>query len=667
MGERTTRDRSGGLVESHKGYDPRVMLFYFAVAGLMLTLAGGLAVQQLFKTDNYNDRERVQNQRRVLVPGPRGNIYDREGRLLVQNRPRFSVTLNLDELRAEIRASHREIRRAYRNSGDEDVPSFSQTEQIARFTVVKKYLDLVDRQLGRQTELDAKDLARHFSQRLLLPFVLVDDLAPEEYAKLLEQLPVTSPLQLYATTTRFYPYGASAAHTLGYVGFSDLEEGEVEGLPGDELKTFAMKATIGREGLERQFDERLQGETGGTIYRVDPAGYRVNPPLFKKLPVQGSNLVTSLDIDLQVVAEESLAKNELAGALAVIEVKTGEVLALASLPSFDLNDTAPRITAAKYHEIEESGGWVNRPVQGVYPPGSTFKVLTALAGIRSGWVTADSSVDCPGYYFVGAKRFVCHDGHAHGTIKLAEAVEKSCNVFFYKYGVDMGVDAMAAEARRFGFDVPTGIELPFEATRMLVPDGAWKKRVRGESWFPGDTANMSIGQGFVQVTPLQMACFVASFARRESTTPPSLLHDPQRPPLRSPPLALPAADYAAIVRGMEQCVVTGTAKILSSPAMKIQGLRFGGKTGTAQIRTVKGTLNMAWFICFAPIEDPQIAIAVTIEGDTPGEEFAGGRYAGPVAHAVLKKWWEKKQRAPSAQLASAESPTALTPPSFSVR
>jgi len=675
MPERTS-ERPGSLVESHRGYDPRLILFYFGVAALLLTLTGGLFYRQLLKTDIYHDLERVQNQRRVLTPGPRGNIYDREGRLLVGNRPRFAVTLNLDELRPEFRREFLRIRKAYRESDDRNLPTSSELEQIARFTVVQRYLNQINQSLARTEELDSPALSRHFRQQLLLPYVLVDDLRPGEYARLIEQLPVTSPLQVYTSTTRHYPYGSAAAHTLGFVGTVNLEDALPDGLPGDELKTFAMKGSAGRDGLELRFDETLQGETGGTIYRVDPAGYRVNPPLQKRLPVQGNNLVTSLDIDLQTTVEMAMATLELAGAAVAIDIPTGEILALASKPDFDLNDTAPRISSVKYKEIDEAGGWYNRAVKGVYPPGSAFKILTAVAGLRAGTIDPEVTVDCKGVYKVGRRLFPCHDGHAHGPLKLAEAIEVSCNVFFYENGVKMGAEVIATEARRFGLDHPTGIELPFETKGMLIPDAAWKRRLisqRGfppeqraseERWFDGDTANYAIGQGYLLLTPLQMACFTASFARGETETLPTLLHQPDRPRQQTAPIGLSPESYQAIVHGMEQCVISprGTARILNAPLMRIPDLRIAGKTGTAQVSTPKGSRNLAWFICFAPVERPEIALAVMIEGDTPGEELAGGRYAGPVAQAVLKKWWEKRKVAAQRTLSRAsQSSPPLSP------
>jgi penicillin-binding protein 2 len=222
-------------------------------------------------------------------------------------------------------------------------------------------------------------------------------------------------------------------------------------------------------------------------------------------------------------------------------------------------------------------------------------------------------------------------------------------------GLRTTVETIAAEARRFHLDRPTGIELPGETHRMLIPDPAWKVKARQDNWTPGDTANISIGQGDVQETPLVMACFAASLARDEVWTQPYLVHDPQRPSQHTERTGLTAAQRSAILEGMEGCTTSpeGTAHLLTSlPELQVPGVRVAGKTGTAQIKRPQGQVDEAWFICFAPIEAPQIAIAVAIEGDQPGENFAGGRYALPVASAILKTYFGPKTPA------SARAPTA---------
>lgn len=633
-------DRSGHMVESHRGYDPRLWLFHGVILVLLLVLAGGLAYQQLGRSAEYRERETVQNQRRVVVPGPRGNLYDREGRLLVGNRPRFAVTINLDELRAEFRREFLRIRRNYREAGDKDLPTAGQLDRIARVSVVQNHLNLVNRILGSRHRVDDAGLERHYRQARILPYLLLEDISPTDYARLLEQLPVASPLQVYTASTREYPHGVLAAHTLGYTASDDnLDVGDA--LPGAELTTFKMRGSVGRQGLEFALDDRLQGQAGGAIYLVDPAGYRLQPPLEKRRPVQGGDVVLSLDLDLQQAAETQMAETGLAGAAVALDIATGEVLALVSKPDYDLNDFTPRLSHATAAEIQAKGAWLNRATQGLYPPGSTFKLLTAIAGLRTGHIQADTVVECTGTYRVGGRTFVCNNHRDRGPITLSQSIEKSCNSFYYDTGLKTGIDAIAAEARRHGLDRQTGIELPYEARNMLVPDPAWKRRVRGDAWFPGDTANVSIGQGDLSLTPLQMAAFVASLARGETITKPTLIH--HNPPIRqrTEPDGLTPVQRAAILKGMEDVTNTGTGRILQTPRFRVPGLRLAGKTGTAQKRTSEGTINFAWFIGFVPVDNPQIAVAVIIEGDTPGEDFGGGRYAAPVAGAIFKAWAEK--------------------------
>lgn len=632
-------DQSGNLVESHKGYDPRVISFYFIIAVLLCVLVGGLAYQQLFRTDLHHDRERMQSQRRILVPGPRGNIYDRDGRLLVGNRPRFAVVIYLDELRQQFRREYIRVRKNYRAIGDKDIPSPSQMERIARASVVQRYLDQVNAILHRHERVDGKDLSNHFHRELLLPYTLIDDLAPEEYARLLESLPVSSPLQVYTSSTRYYPYGPAAAHTLGYVGVdSDIE---AEDLPGEDLRTFKLKGSIGRDGLEKVFDDRLQGEPGGTIFRVDPAGYRINPPLEKRQPVQGQNLITSLDIDLQQAAEAKLREFNTPGAAVALDVHTGEVLVMASVPDYDLNTFSPRLSYAASKDIEQRQAWANRAISSTYPPGSTFKILTTIAALRSGAITPDQPiVDCEGVLHRYGGRFVCYNGRGHhGEVLLPDAIASSCDIYFDVAGWLTTADRIAAEARRFHLDRPTGIELPHETSRMVIPDEAWKLKHFGVKWYPGDTANMAIGQGYVLETPLNMACFVASVARGEVWTKPTLIHHANAPTQHTEPIGLTKSQRAALIAGMVGCTTTGTARVLTNiPGLRVTGVQIAGKTGTAQI---PGNKNAAWFICFAPAEKPEIALAVAIEGDTAGEEFGGGLYAAPVASAILRAYFKK--------------------------
>ncbi len=636
--------RPGSLVEAHKGYNPRILVFYVFIAALLITLVGGLAYQQLLRGDLYHEQEKRQSQRRILMPGPRGNIYDREGRLLVGNRARFAAILYLDELAAEFRGEWRTISKNYSEFGKKERPSPAELSLIAQHAVVQRYLDKVNAITGRTNTLRPDELTRHFSQTRLLPFTLVDDLSDTEYAKLIEQLPVTSPLQVYAFNVRHYPYASAAAHTLGYVTAD--ENIEAADFPGDDLPTFRMKGSKGKSGLEAAYDTQLEGKPGGAIYRVDPAGYRIQPPLQKRLPVQGGSITTSLDIDLQLASEAAIAEHEeIKGAAIALDVRTGEILALASKPDYDLTLFTSRLKQETYDEIQKKGAEYNRAVNGIYPPGSTFKILTAIAGFRQGAITPATEIYCPGNHVIGKHTFDCHDGKAHGDIIFPDAVSMSCNVFFYMLSEKLDPATFSAEARRFGFGSPTGLALP-ETKASTLPDAIWKKKRTGEAWFGGDTAQMAIGQGYVTVTPLQMACFVASLARGQTRTTPVLLHDPSRLAKKNEDIGITSSQYSALVEGMVRCVNSGTGKSLK--LVFKHNIPVAGKSGTAQKRATidgkAGIINFAWFICFAPADKPEVALAVMLEGDELDTEFGGGRYAGSVAGKILQAYFDKKTR-----------------------
>ncbi|MBI2516786.1 MAG: peptidoglycan glycosyltransferase [Opitutae bacterium] len=603
---------------------------------MVLLLTGGLAFRQLFRSGLYSERERQQNQRRIIVPGPRGNILDRDGQVLVGNRPRFSVVLNLADLRGELRTETIRVIKNYRDYDKADRPTSGQLERIARVSVAQRYLDRINFILSRNEQVKTRELDRHFAQTLLLPYVLLDDLSPEEYARLIERLPVNSPLQVYTSSSRYYPFGSAASHVLGYTGVND--DPVAEDFPGEDLLTFKMKGSFGRDGLEKKFDAHLQGESGGAIYRVDPAGYKVDLPIEKRLPVQGHNMTISLDIELQQAAEKAMGDQ--VGSAVVLDVHTGEVLVMASKPDYDLNTFVPRLSSAAAKQIEESGGWLNRAIQGQYPPGSTFKIITAIAGLRSGAIDREHTrTTCPGYMMVGNRRFPCNAHNGHGERDLTGAVRDSCNIFFYTAGLNIGPELIAAEARRFGYDHPTGIELLGEYRTPHVATPELKMKLFNERWFPGDTANISIGQGDTLVSPLQVACMVASFARGETETKPTLIHIPNRPTQHTAPIGLPAADYQTIVNGMAQGYSFGTGRLA-----RVDGLSAATKSGTAQ----KGRIEIAWMVCFAPVENPQIAIAICLEGQELDAAFGGGVHSGPIVKAILEAWKEKQERTPTA-------------------
>lgn len=633
----------------HRRENPRIIFFFWIVLLSGVTLVVGLGWRQLIANQKYEAIEKRQTERRVLKPGPRGDIYDRKGNLLVGNRPHYSAVVYLDDLRREFRSEYSAIIRAERERLSEAydlaptaerteaslIPDYNHLQWVARQNVIQRYIDEINRISGRDDTISTRKIIRHFNEQLLLPLALVEDLKPDEYARLIEQVPVQSPIEIHTGTARYYPYDSAAAHTLGYVQNVNPDPEEI---PKDGIKTYTFKTIEGKSGLERSFDELLSGQTGTEIWRVDPLGFQ-DSLLEQKTPVQGQDLITSIDIDIQLAAE--IALGDRTGAAVALDVRSGEVLAIVSQPSYDLNDLSPFIPRNTFNSINERGAWLNRSVQLSYPPGSTFKLITAIAGARAGITSLNTEHDCRGVYRVGNRIFRCHARSGHGIVDEAAAIEGSCNVFFYAEGLRMGIDVLSAEAKRFGLDQKTGIEIPFETNRLVVPSMEWKREEIGAGWVPGDTANTAIGQGFLLVTPLQMATAMASIARGETRTQPTLraLTAEVAAQVRhgGEAIGLNAAQRAELWEGMERVVgPDGTGRLIA-----VDGLRIAGKTGTADFRAHGENVNLAWFIGTAPVEDPQIAVAVMVEGTSASDRYHGGSTAGPIAKDIFLEFIEQ--------------------------
>lgn len=617
---------------------PRLRMFYGVFGLLFLVLLVGLVNVQLLDYTELKEKQERQNYRRILVPGPRGDIYDREGRLLVGNRPLLSAVVYLNELRKEFREEYFTLVRMYRREDSEEQPHIDRNEVAveARRRVVQRYMNQVNKILGRADLVDPKEIESHFNRELLLPMPLVRDLTPEEYARLTEQLPVDSSIQIVAESARYYPFDDCAAHTLGFVVATEDESAE-DVIGSDDLRTFRFKGKVGRTGVESAFNDQLQGAMGGEIWVVDPSGFQ-HERIDRKLPEKGRDVFTSLDVDLQLVAERAMGDKT--GAVIAMDVRTGEVLVLASKPAYNVNDLSPFLSFAVDKDIRERGAWLNRGIQGTYPPGSTFKLITSVAAEANGLIDDDTVVECHGYLQVGGRKFPCHYRAGHGPQHLQEAIANSCNVFYYQMGMDLGIDRLANTARMFGLGQLSGIELSGESHRTVVPDEAYKRGRDLGPWFGGDTANTAIGQGYLLVTPLQMCAFTASLARGETRTKPTILRMPPGSAVRHPgaqPLPISPRSYQRIMEGMRLAALKGTARL----AQRNLTMPVAGKTGTAEVHIDGRPSNLAWFVGFAPADNPQIAVVVMIEGTDPNDEYHGGSTAAPIAHDVFQMFEAK--------------------------
>jgi penicillin-binding protein 2 len=619
----------------------RLAVIRGAIVALLLILLGGLAYRQLGYAEEYAALERRQTHRGVMMPVPRGIIYDRDHRVLAGYRTRIAAVLNLGELRHEFAEDERlllEKSEALRGTESSAPRRSDITGGRARFIVVQRHHQRVNAIIGRHADLDAARLDRHIARERTVPFVLVDDLTADESTRLAAALNDSDPVELQRFHDRWYPYKNAAAHVVGR-----LRRETILTPKGEDFPILNYIGTVGDFGMEKQLDARLQGRPGEAVIRVDAFGFPVGAPFERREGTPGEDVVLSIDIDLQIAAERAMAATPGVprGAAVAIKISTGEVLVMASKPDFDLNAVSPSLSAAMKQQIDSEGGWFNRATQGLYPPGSSFKVFTALAGLRRGTLLPDELFRCAGFHPVAGHRFLCHNPSGHGDVSLRTGLAHSCNVFAYVTGLAAGPEALAAEARRFHLGEPTGVDLPFETEEMLVPDPAQKQNEGGGSWTTGDTINLAIGQGDLRYSPLQAACAIASLARRETLTVPTLLHQPngRRPSGERPPERLDVSEshYAAVIDGMRAVVEIGIGRDAQVP-----GVSIAGKTGTAQVLRPEGMMNVAWFIAFAPCERPEIAIAVAMEGDQPGVEFAGAAHAAPIVREIIGTYFDKK-------------------------
>ncbi len=622
-------------VETYSETNTRIFIFYYIFAFMFLVLLLALGYRQIYLYDKYSKAGERQTLRRLIKPGARGDIYDRNGKILVGNVPVFSAVIYTYDIKLEFYNEYMRIKREKISKKEKIIPH--EISPKARENVIQRHMDEINKILGTNYEFDTKKFNKNYS-RTLLPIPLISNLTQREHAILSERLSVNSSVKIVMDTARYYPYKWAAAQTLGYVlsGFERIEEDA----PGEGLMTFTLKGKIGQTGIEGAFEDYLAGKTGIDIWVVD-----INSDRFENITSmkskKGGNIYSSIDIDLQLVAEEALGDRK--GAVVALDVESGEVLVMASRPSYDLNSSNPRFSFEDFEEIKNSGALYNKATRGHYPPGSTFKLITAIAGLESGAITLDTVSHCTGSFMLGNRALPCNSRWGHGYVNLCDAIAQSCNVFFYENGLKTGVENLSNTAKLFGLDSKSGIEIGDLGSSSIVPTPAFKKKREYGPWVSGDTTNMAIGQGLLQQTPLQMACFVASLARKETRTRPSIIHDSTKELglayHDAQKLNISDENYAAIIKGMEDAVLKGTAKRAA-----VNGIRIAAKTGTAQVPVHGQTLNLAWTVAFAPVENPKIAIAVMVEGEEIGD-VGGGKTAGPVVQKVFEKYFEalKKQ------------------------
>lgn len=602
---------------------------------LLGALAGRMYYLQVIEADRYAllaDENRINL--RLLAPR-RGRILDRFGEPIATNDQNYRAVVvpeQTDDLEATIRALR-------------SIMPIGENERVRILNEIAK-------------------------KRAFVPVALKENLDWSKVARIELNVPDLPGVSIEVEQSRNYPYGGMAAHVLGYVAAPS--ESELTGDPLLELPGFR----VGKSGIEKQYDSGLRGSAGNSQVEVNAVG-RVIRELSRDEGVAGKDLITTLDLGLQTFAQQRLSA-ELSGAAVCIDVMTGEILALASTPSFDPAAFDRGLTSAEWQALttDPLRPLSNKAVSGTYAPGSTFKTVVTLAALEAG-ITPDHTVFCPGFTTLGSARFYCWKRGGHGTLDMIGAISQSCDVYFYDLARRIGVDAIAAMARRFGLGAVMGIDLPGEKPGV-IPDTAWKLATLGEAWQPGETLVAGIGQGFILTTPLQLAVLVATLASGGYAIRPRLKRDgifdgengPDgsilRPPF--PSLGLPAENLAVVLEGMNQ--VSNSPKGTAYRArIETPGMEMAGKTGTSQVRRISASERAAgvhkaedkpWierdhalFIGFAPVQAPRYSVAVVIE-----HGGGGSKVAGPIARDILieAQTRDPARRRPTDQLAAATRP-----------
>jgi len=558
-----------------------------AAVVLICAVIGGRLVQ-LQLVEGARNRELAEQNRIRIVRSlaPRGTIYDRNGRVLATSRLAFSVTAVPEHLRA--------------SANDDPAPLLA---EVLGLPVAK-----VRSYLAGQGAFGYEAVP------------LLRDAPREVVARVEEHSPYLSGVSVLADAVRHYPRGQLAAHVLGYV----REIGPRE-LGDAEHADYQPTDLTGKAGVEKVAERVLRGADGGHQVEVDARGRRVRT-LGTVPPRPGDDVRLTLDLELQRVAEEGLGGRP--GAAVALDPWTGEILALASSPSYDPNLFIGALSAADWRRLSgPDHPQQDRATTALYPPGSLFKIITAAAALEAGETSVNDWFKCTGVFHIGSWRLRCWKRDGHGDVNFTQGFGRSCNVMFAALGRRVGPEGLAAMARRFGLGRPTGVDLPDESAG-LVPTPEWKQERRKQPWYPGDTCQMAVGQGDCLITPLQMAQVVAAVANGGKLMRPHIILEmagdagPREPVIASD-VGLRTSTLEAIRGGMKAVVAPGgTAARIATDEYAI-----AGKTGTAQ---VTGGAPHAWFAGFAPADDPKLAVAVVVEHGGNGNEVAA-----PIARRIF--------------------------------
>lgn len=589
----------------------RALLAVLVVIVLTSLLTGRLAYLQITQHDLYSTRSEKNRVRVEPLPPNRGLIYDRNGALLAENRPTYNLTL---------------VRERVDNLDD-------------TLALLVELLELPEE------DIDAFNVRSRQRQRPFQPALLMSDLSENQIARLAVNRHRLPGVEVEAQLLRYYPDAEVMAHALGYVGRINAEEMQTL-----DTGRYAGTHFIGKTGVERFYEDRLHGQAGLRKVETNARG-RVLRELGRTDPVPGDNLTLTLDKSLQMLAYELMDGRR--GSIVAIAPDTGEILAMVSTPGFDSNQFVTGIDVASYRALQENIDLplFNRAIRGHYPPGSTIKPFLALAGLVEGAITPDSTIHDPGFYQLpnDSRRYRNWLRWGHGRVDMERSIAVSNNTYYYSLAHDLGIDKLHEQMSNFGFGQRVAHDVQGEST-ALMPSREWKRARFNQPWYPGETLSVGIGQGYWQVTPLQLASATAALANRGHWVKPRLALEigdelvPRDLPDTLPDIQLDNEGWwARIFSGMEK-VLTGHEGTARRTGVGLE-YRMGGKSGTAQVFSLgqdqrynaaeleERLRDHALFMAFAPLDNPQIAVSVIVEN-----AGGGSTHAAHLARAMTDAW-----------------------------
>lgn len=595
--------------ESSRRITRRALVLGGAQVSVLALLAARMRYLQVDQADQYRMLAEENRVNIRLIPPTRGLIADRTGTIIAGNEQNYRVVIVRED------------------AGD-----------------VEEVLNRLSRIIPMTPEDIERTLKEIRRRSAFVPITVADRLSWKEFSEVAVNGPALPGVIPEVGLSRYYPLQGDFAHVTGYVG--PVSERDLASMPDPDPVLQIPKFQIGKTGVEQKLEDDLRGRAGSKRIEVNAVG-RVMRELGRNEGDTGANIQLTVDHRLQRYCMERLGV-ESASAV-VMDVNNGDILAIASAPSFDPNLFVRGISVADYRTLTSNDHrpLANKTVQGTYPPGSTFKMVTALAAMEAGVLDPSDGVYCPGYLAYGGRRFHCWRHGGHGRVALVEALAQSCDVYFYEIAQRVGIDKISEMARRLGMGVRH--DLPMSAVAEgLAPTQAWKRETRGESWMVGDTINASIGQGFILASPLQLCVMTARIASGRNVQPRLIksVDGIEQPILGNEDLGLSPIPLAQVRRGMDQ-VMNGRTGTARGARIKDETMLMAGKTGTAQVRNISAAERAAgvisnnqlpWnrrdhalFVAYAPVHAPKIAVSIVVE-----HGGGGSAVAAPIASDIIK-------------------------------